>query len=274
LGEPYRDVGLLHIPSHCETTNRNRYLVLEYADNGELFEHITRNGRLQEEEAIKFFRQILSAVGCCHAFNICHRDLKPENILLTKDLEIKIADFGMAALHQSPDHKLKTSCGSPHYAAPELIKGSMYRGDKVDIWSMGVILYATLAGRLPFDVEGCGKDWLGPLLGKIKKGTYHMDEAFSPEAANLIWRILQVNPRDRISLSQIWRHPLIRKYDYLDNLGNGASPISPSMKHSAHPVTRRSEISKELLRHLRSLWHQFNEEQLIDALLSDKLDPK
>jgi serine/threonine protein kinase len=123
-------------------------------NNGELFDYITRRAHgLEEETALMFFRQILSAVGYCHSFNICHRDLKPENILLTKDLEIKIADFGMAALHQSPDHRLKTSCGSPHYAAPELIKGNTYRGNQADIWSLGVILYAMLSGILPFDVE-------------------------------------------------------------------------------------------------------------------------
>jgi serine/threonine protein kinase len=242
---------------------------LEFVDNGELFEHISSKGGLDEEEAIKYFRQILSAVGYCHSFNICHRDLKPENILLTKSLEIKIADFGMAALHQSPDHKLKTSCGSPHYAAPELIRGATYRGDKVDIWSMGVILYATMAGRLPFDVEGSGKDWLSPLLNKIKKGVFEMPQEFSPDAANLIWKILQVNPRDRINLNQIWRHPLIRKYDYLDNLGGG-SPISPSLKSCGRPVLRRSDISKELLRHLRSMWHQLSEQELMDSLLSEE----
>lgn len=242
---------------------------MEFVDNGELFEHISSKGGLEEEEAIKYFRQILSAVGYCHSFNICHRDLKPENILLTKNLDIKIADFGMAALHQSPDHKLKTSCGSPHYAAPELIRGVTYRGDKVDIWSMGVILYATLAGRLPFDVEGSGKDWLSPLLNKIRKGAYEMAPEFSPDAANLIWRILQVNPRDRINLSQIWKHPLIRKYDYLDDLGGG-SPLSPAVKNCGRPVLRRSDISKELLRHLRSMWHQLSEQELMDSLLSEE----
>lgn len=256
--------------TQIQTLTGNRYLVLEYVDNGELFEHITRKGRLEEEEAIKYFRQILSAVGYCHSFNICHRDLKPENILLTKEGNIKIADFGMAALHQSPDHKLKTSCGSPHYAAPELIKGATYRGDKVDIWCMGVILYATLAGRLPFDVEGFGKDWLHPLLAKIKKGMYEMAPEFSEDAANLIWRILQVNPRDRINLSQIWKHTLIRKYDYLDNLGGGSYPQSPNTKDCGRPVLRRNDISKELLRHLRSMWHRLTEEQLMDTLLSDE----
>lgn len=237
-------------------------------DKGELFEHITASGKLGEEEAIKYFRQILSAVGYCHSFNICHRDLKPENILLTRGGDIKIADFGMAALHQSPDHKLKTSCGSPHYAAPELIKGSTYRGDKVDIWSMGVILYATLAGRLPFDVEGSGKDWIGPLLLKIRKGSYEMAPEFSSDAANLIWRILQVNPRDRINLDQIWKHPAVRKYDYLDDFGGGTNRLSPNVKSYGHPILRRSDISKDLVRHLRSLWHRLTEEQLMDALLS------
>jgi serine/threonine-protein kinase HSL1 (negative regulator of Swe1 kinase) len=246
------------------------YLVLEYVDNGELFEHISANGRLEEEEAMKYFRQILSAVGYCHSFKICHRDLKPENILLTKQGEIKIADFGMAALHQGPDHKLKTSCGSPHYAAPELIKGSTYHGDKVDIWSMGVILYATLAGRLPFDVEGSGKEWLPSLLMKIRKGSYEMAPEFSEDAASLIWRILQVNPRDRINLGQIWKHPLVRKYDYLDNYGGGMLPTSPTAKSCGRPILRRSDINMELLRHLRSLWHRLSEQQLMDALLSEE----
>lgn len=250
---------------------RCRYLVLEYVDNGELFEHITANGRLVEEDAIRYFRQILSAVGYCHSFKICHRDLKPENILLTKGGEIKIADFGMAALHQSPDHKLKTSCGSPHYAAPELIRGASYRGEKVDIWSMGVILYAALAGRLPFDIDvhGSGKDWLAPLLAKIKRGSYEMAREFTSEAASLISRMLQVNPRDRLDLYQIWRHPLLRKYDYLDDLGGQGYPQSPSVKDCGRPVLRRSDINKELLRNLRSMWHTLSEQQLMDKLLND-----
>lgn len=153
---------------------------------------------------------------------------------------------------------------------PELIKGSTYRGDKVDIWSMGVILYACLAGRLPFDVETSGKNYLPPLLDKIKKGTYEMPREFSTDAANLIWRILQVNPRDRINLIQIWRHPLIRKYDYLDDLGQGENLVSQSLQNCGRPVLRRSDINKELLRHLRSMWHKLSEQELLDALLSEE----
>ncbi|RDW80079.1 hypothetical protein BP6252_04717 [Coleophoma cylindrospora] len=246
------------------------YLVLEYVDSGELFEHITRCGRLDEEEAIKYFRQILSAVGYCHSFNICHRDLKPENILLNRQGEIKIADFGMAALHQSPDHRLKTSCGSPHYAAPELIKGAHYYGGKADIWSMGVILYATLAGRLPFDVDNSSKEWITPLLQKIRLGSYEMAPEFSSEAANLIWCILQVNPNDRITLKQIWRHPLLRKYDYLDDFGGGYIPQSLDVRDCVRPILRKNDIDSELLRHLRSLWHTLDEKQIIHKLMSEE----
>jgi serine/threonine-protein kinase HSL1 (negative regulator of Swe1 kinase) len=245
-----------------------RYLVLEYVDGGELFGVITANGKLTEGAAMSYFRQILAAVGYCHSLNICHRDLKPENILLTKDGQIKIADFGMAALHQGPNHKLKTSCGSPHYAAPEVVKGGAYRGDKTDIWSIGVILYATLAGRLPFDSDGTGEDWISSLLAKIKKGSYTMPSDISPEAADLIWRMLQVNPRERITMSQIWRHAAVRKYDYLDNYGRSYIQFSPSVKNCGRSVLRRSDIDKELLRHLRSLWHCLTEQQLMDALLS------
>ncbi|ESZ96597.1 hypothetical protein SBOR_3019 [Sclerotinia borealis F-4128] len=248
------------------------YLVLEYVDNGELFAQIANNGRLLEEIAMKYFRQLLSAVGYCHSYNICHRDLKPENILITSAGDIKIADFGMAALHQGPDHKLRTSCGSPHYAAPELIGGHKYRGDKVDIWSMGVILYASLCGRLPFDVEGVGNDRerLNPLLNKIRKGDYEMAPEFTKDAANLIWRILQVNPKDRIALNQIWKHPVVRKYDYLDNLGGGQSLPSLNLNDCGQPVLRRSDVDKDLLRQLWSMWHAYSEDQLIEALLSER----
>jgi serine/threonine-protein kinase HSL1 (negative regulator of Swe1 kinase) len=241
------------------------YLVLEYVDNGELFEHISRRGCLPEKEAMTFFRQILSAVGYCHTFNICHRDLKPENILLTKSLTVKIADFGMAALHQTPEHHLQTSCGSPHYAAPEVIKASFYRGDKADIWSLGVILFASLAGYLPFDHES-----IPCLLEVIKSGRYNMAPSFSIEAADLIRKMLLVNPRDRLTISQIWKHPLLRKYDYLDKYGGGDNPRSIDLRTCERSLLRGSDIDRELLRHLRSLWHSFEEQQLIDLLLSNE----
>ncbi len=140
----------------------------------------------------------------------------------------------------------------------------------VDIWSMGVVLYATLAGKLPFDVDGASNDFLAPLLTKIKKGQYEMPSEFSNEAKSLIRKMLQVNPKDRITLPQIWKHPLLKKYDYLDDLSASGYPQSPSLKQCGRPVVRRSEISKEILCHLRSMWHTLSEQQLIDALLNEE----
>jgi serine/threonine protein kinase len=105
---------------------------------GELFDYVSNNGPLPEEEAVRFFRQIIAGLGYCHQFNISHRDLKLENILLDACRSVKLADFGLAAL-QPAGRWFTTAYGSPNYAAPELIHQRKYRGDKADIWSCGII---------------------------------------------------------------------------------------------------------------------------------------
>ncbi|KAG7138899.1 serine/threonine-protein kinase HSL1 like [Verticillium longisporum] len=265
-----REVAILKLVDHPNVMkvydiweNRSEiYLVLEYVDKGDLFDYINTNGRLNEEAAMYFFRQIMSAMQHCHAFNICHRDLKPENILLNAENQIKIADFGMAALHQSEGHRLETACGSPHYAAPELLKNKHYRGDRADVWSMGVILYAILAARLPFDDPD-----IRVLLARTKKGIYEMPEFLSPEAKDLICRMLQVNPDIRISLKDMWRHPLIRKYDYLDNFGTKAGQPRNIREGFDYTPLKPQEVDDHLVRQLRSLWHMFSEHQIKLMLL-------
>lgn len=96
------------------------YLIMEYVPGGELFDYLVSRGRLPPQEALHYFQQIIHAVDYCHRFNICHRDLKPENLLLDQDKNIKVADFGMAAW-QAGEQLLETSCGSPHYASPEIV---------------------------------------------------------------------------------------------------------------------------------------------------------
>lgn len=213
--------------------------------------------------AIYFFRQMISAIAYCHSFNVCHRDLKPENILITADLQIKIADFGMAALHQTATHRLATACGSPHYAAPELLKNRQYRGDKADIWSMGVILYAMLSATLPFDDPD-----LRVMMGKTKKGQYKMPDFLSPEAEDLIRRMLQVNPDQRITMKQIWQHPLIQKYNYLDDFGHNTGQPPDTRKGFQYAPIPRHQIDPQLLRQLRSLWHMFSDDDLEMKLAS------
>ena len=131
------------------TTPTDIILVMEYAGN-ELFNYIIDRGRMSEVEARRFFQQIISAIDYCHRHKICHRDLKLENLLLDAHNNIKIADFGLSNLMQDGDF-MRTSCGSPNYAAPEVISGKLYAGPEVDVWSCGIILYVMLCGRLPFD---------------------------------------------------------------------------------------------------------------------------
>ena len=124
-------------------------IVLEYA-GGELFNYIVANGRMPEHQARRFFQQLISGIEYSHRLKIVHRDLKPENVLLDDDLNVKIADFGLSNEIKDGDF-LKTSCGSPNYAAPEVIRGGLYTGPEIDVWSAGVILYVMLCGRLPFE---------------------------------------------------------------------------------------------------------------------------
>ncbi len=107
---------------------------------------------MPEQTARKFFQQIISGIDYSHRLKIVHRDLKPENVLLDDDHNVKIADFGLSREISDGDF-LSTSCGSPNYAAPEVIRGAVYAGPEIDVWSAGVILYVMLCGRLPFEDE-------------------------------------------------------------------------------------------------------------------------
>lgn len=179
-------------------------MVLEYA-GGELFDYIVNNGRLQEDKARKFFQQIVCAVEYCHRHKIVHRDLKPENLLLDDQYNVKIADFGLSNI-MTDGNFLKTSCGSPNYAAPEVISGKLYAGPEVDVWSCGVILYVLLVGRLPFDDE-----YIPTLFKKIAAGNYSIPNYLSPGAVSLIKKMLMVNPVHRITIGEIRMDPWFTK---------------------------------------------------------------
>nr|XP_040046546.1 serine/threonine-protein kinase BRSK2 isoform X5 [Gasterosteus aculeatus aculeatus] len=203
-----REIAILKLIEHPHVlklhdvyeNNKYLYLVLEHVSGGELFDYLVKKGRLTPKEARKFFRQIISALDFCHSHSICHRDLKPENLLLDEKNNIRIADFGMASL-QVGDSLLETSCGSPHYACPEVIRGEKYDGRRADVWSCGVILFALLVGALPFD-----HDNLRQLLEKVKSGVFHMPHFIPPECQALLKGMIEVNPDKRLTLEAIQKH--------------------------------------------------------------------
>mmetsp|Transcript_6363 Transcript_6363/g.12098 ORF Transcript_6363/g.12098 Transcript_6363/m.12098 type:complete len:496 (+) Transcript_6363:583-2070(+) len=176
------------------------FVVMEYVKSGELFDYIVEKGRLGEAEVLRFFQQILAGVEYAHRNMVVHRDLKPENLLLDSRLNVKIADFGLSNVMRD-GHFLKTSCGSPNYAAPEVISGRLYAGPEVDVWSCGVILYALLCGSLPFDDEN-----IPNLFKKIKGAIYTLPSHLSAGARDLIPRMLYVDPLKRITIPEIRQH--------------------------------------------------------------------
>ncbi|XP_042416943.1 CBL-interacting protein kinase 23-like isoform X1 [Zingiber officinale] len=184
------------------------YLVLEFVDGGELFDKIARRGKLKEEEARKYFQQLINAVDYCHSRGVFHRDLKPENLLLDTNGVLKISDFGLSALPQQVHENglLYTTCGTPNYVAPEVIRDKGYDGAKADIWSCGVILFILMAGYLPF--EGSN---LMSLYKKIFKADFSCPNWFSTSAKKLIKRILDTNPQTRINISQIIENEWFKK---------------------------------------------------------------
>ncbi|CAH2079999.1 unnamed protein product [Thlaspi arvense] len=181
------------------------YIVLEFVTGGELFDRIVHNGRIEENEARKYFQQLVDAIAHCHCKGVYHRDLKPENLLLDVNGNLKVSDFGLSALPQRGVELLRTTCGTPNYVAPEVLSGQGYDGSAADIWSCGVILFVILAGFLPFSETD-----LPALYRKINAAEFSCPPWFSAEVKSLIQRILDPNPKTRIKIQGIRKDPWFR----------------------------------------------------------------
>ena len=251
---------------------------MEYVKGGELFAFIEEQNGLDEMRVVWIFRQIIAALLYCHRIHIHHRDLKPENILIDREsFNIKLVDFGMAAL-QPQGKWLSTPCGSPHYAAPEVLSLRQYDGGRADVWSCGVILYVMLSGLLPFnyplDERLTDHQRQIRLYRSICSGRFEMPDHFSDEAKDLISRIFVTDPEKRIHIDAIWNHPFLHKYNVEFNIG----PHQRSMEYWIGPRPqimnwvhlRRHDIDREILRNMRTLWHSEKEEVLVAKLVNDE----
>ncbi|KAJ7964910.1 Non-specific serine/threonine protein kinase [Quillaja saponaria] len=165
------------------------FIVLEFVTGGELFDKIVNHGRMGEDEARRYFQQLINAVDYCHSRGVYHRDLKPENLLLDAYGNLKVSDFGLSALSQQDDGLLHTTCGTPNYVAPEVLNDRGYDGTTADLWSCGVILFVLLAGYLPFDDSN-----LMNLYKKISAADFTCPPWLSFSARKLITRILDPDP--------------------------------------------------------------------------------
>ncbi|KAI0409985.1 hypothetical protein F4802DRAFT_9647 [Xylaria palmicola] len=278
LAKIYREVQILQKLSHpnivrlheMSETERHIGIVLEYASGGELFDYILNHRYLKDNAARRLFAQLISGVGYLHKKGIVHRDLKLENLLLDRNRNIIITDFGFANTFDASDELteeeelslsdrdfvkrtgldkinekglrrgdlMQTSCGSPCYAAPELVvSDSLYTGRKVDVWSCGVILYAMLAGYLPFDDDPDNPegDNINLLYKYIVNTPLTFPEYVTPHARDLLRRILVPSPRKRADLFEVARHSWLSEYAHVVELITSTTTTSSEIQNTTVP---------------------------------------
>ena len=180
----------------------NYFIVMEYCENGELFNYIVEHQKLTEEETSYFFYQLINGLDYIHHKKIVHRDLKPENLLLSKDNVLKIVDFGLSNYFSEKSNLLSTPCGSPCYASPEMVCGNKYNGFRIDVWSCGIIIFAMVCGYLP--LEDPDNEIL---FKKIMNCQVDYPDYLSENILDIMKKILVVNPNKRITIEEIKRHP-------------------------------------------------------------------
>jgi calcium/calmodulin-dependent protein kinase I len=239
------------------------YLVTELMQGGELFDRIVTKTFYNEKEARDVCQTLFKALNYCHMKNVAHRDLKPENLLLmskTSDHDIKIADFGFAKRITS-EHCLITQCGTPGYVAPEILHGVPY-GSKADMWSLGVIAYILLGGYPPF-IEQNQRE----LFRKIKKGQYEFHPEYwgqiSPEAKDMISKLLQVDPRKRMSADSALRCSWIEGSDDVLSGQDLGTNLTQFRKYNAKRKLRQAVLTLMATNKMTSLGYQFRS-NLID----------
>lgn len=232
------------------------WLVLEYCPGDELYYYLTKNGPIEPEKVKKIFTQLVGAVSYVHQKSCVHRDLKLENILLDKNEDVKLCDFGFTREYEGKSSYLQTWCGTVCYSAPEMLKGEKYAGEKVDVWSLGVILYALLCGELPFDED----DDDATKMKILKEEPKYPDTLPSP-AKDLLALLLSKRPLLRPSLAEILTNPWLADY----------APTQQAILKLQQPPPFSTELETETLQRMRSAG--VNIDSVIENVLSQRCDP-
>ena len=253
-----RHPNLVQLYSVVETDEKI-YLIMEYIKGIELFDYIVNKKKLSEKEAFIFFQQIISGIEYLHKVKYIHRDIKPENILIKPNTKkLTIVDFGLSNKFNNYKKDLfQSACGSPSYAAPEMLHEEKYSGPPVDIWSSGVVLYAMLCGYLPFEDDNNDE-----LYNKIIKGKFDIPNHVSDKAKDLLNKILVTNPKKRLNISQIKNHPWFQLYN---TQGNIKINISEGLDLAKYIIPIDEEIVKII-----SKKYNINEEEIRISILKNK----
>lgn len=231
------------------------WLVLEYCPGDELYNHLSIHGRMEPAQVQKIFTQLVGAVTYVHAKQCVHRDLKLENILLDKLGNVKLVDFGFTREYQGSTSYLQTWCGTVCYSAPEMLKGEKYAGEKVDVWSLGIILYALLCGELPFD-----EDDESVTKGRILKEDPQFPDHVSEPAKELVKKLLSKRPLLRPALTDILKDPWLSEH----------APQQQEILKLQQPAPFSTQLEKDTLQRMRSAGVDID--MVIENVLSQRCD--
>ncbi|KAL8740864.1 MAG: hypothetical protein Q9190_006478, partial [Brigantiaea leucoxantha] len=231
------------------------WLVLEYCPGDELYNYLLRNGPIPPEKTQKIFTQLVGAVAYVHNKSCVHRDLKLENILLDKNENVKLCDFGFTREYEGKMSYLQTFCGTVCYSAPEMLKGEKYAGEKVDVWSLGIILYALLTGELPFDDDN---DMV--TKHKILTTEPSYPDTLPADAKALIGQLLSKRPLLRPTLADILTTPFLADH----------APHQQAILKLSQPLPFTTEIEKQTLERMRSAGIDID--KVIENVLAQRCD--
>ncbi|KAK8858696.1 hypothetical protein IAR55_002925 [Kwoniella newhampshirensis] len=190
------------------------FLVLEFAMKGELYKQLSKLGKFDEKRSSRYIAQMADALSYLHRKHVIHRDIKPENLLIGLKGELKIADFGWSV--HAPSNRRQTMCGTLDYLPPEMVEGKPHTA-AVDLWALGVLCYEFIVGNAPFeDLSGHAATYR-----RIRNIDLHIPKSVSPEASDLITRLLRYTPEDRLPLTEVMVHPWIKLYEKKRSHGSG-----------------------------------------------------
>ncbi|KAG1699419.1 hypothetical protein DVH05_012834 [Phytophthora capsici] len=210
-------------------TSHRICIVHELVEGSDLLEHLLENGKMPEEQAAGVFQQLLSALEYCHNRNIFHRDLKLENVMITKDLNVKLIDFGLSEVLSTPDQPLRTVCGTPLYCSPEIlflhasVKAARdgFQGGPADVWSVGVLIFALLTGCAPFDDSDFHR-----LRRDVSRNHINYPAYLSDQAKGLLKNVLVTDPHMRPTVTDLLSYGWFQ--DSVDESSDGSNQEKPT----------------------------------------------